>query len=486
MELIKSGGAVPRECGSFSFRTPVSGHIPMPNGADAGRLLARTGEVEVDRLVSESGSVTAEGRVVIRPICAAGDGLYAFESSAPFRQTIPCALATADGAAHGSARLTSLELSPRGAGFELSAQVDAEGFAEAGSPVETAVAVGGAPDTEFLRRELTLYEEKPAGSAAFRLRDELRADGVERVHAWDAVATVETVTERDGEAEVECSLDVSVLYTDEDGAPVQVKHRLPFTETLRLDCAGELRAEVSAQLARVTPYTGDIPMIAIEADVRLSVFASSSRTQLFTLDAFSPATPFAAVTEETPLRLRLKPLSGRATLSERLAPPDGLPAVDRPLYARSTPIVTECAAENGRITVTGLLDTAVLYYSADRTLCGFNGEAPFSEAFDCPANVNGALARVTALADKPRLGGGAVEVEYSLTFELEAYEALSLPLLVSLAEGEPAASPHGLVGYFAAEGETAFSIAKRFSVPVAALNAERDTFARGDKLIFFA
>lgn len=407
----------------------------------------------------ETTSVSGETSFTLLYQSSDGQGLHAYRTSLPFRQSLPLAspspfcLTTLPAA---SCRLSAARRVSFKAVFGL--------YAEAAAPVSLPL-----PEKEegvlFDCREVTAREQTGALSKRFSISEEVPVEGAAAavLDAWGDALLRETVG-AGGRSVVKGELCLSLLVADSEGAfqrrevslPVSQILDLPFGDDTQLDARltlGDLRAEVSE-----SDPGGS--RIALEADLTIDAVSTRPVRLSVVRDAFSPDYPVELERKKVSLCTSSRRLSGAAELHV----PNGEPPAGVPVGAFAQ--VQSCSAvcaEDGKTSLEGQLLVSRLLREEDGRLFTQEEERPFSFAVDAPA-ASGGEARAVVAASSWQEDGLRLTLHYDLglwtTQETELVAAASC----DRAHPRPNGVRAPLTVYFAEPGEPVWEVAKRYGV----------------------
>ena len=462
----------------------VEGDIPVPQGRSVREVLSCTGSVTLSDTMAREGAVAVEGTVSVDVICTDGS-VFAFSSKASFRHTIPAEAVREGMKAQVQPSLQALELINENGRLQLCAVADMAVLVTAPVGIKVLSAITGVEDAEQDAREITLSCPTDEQAGSLRLREELEAPFASSVLYSEVCAALREVIPTSDGITLEGTLYISALVESRTGVLSQLCRAIPFSETV--DGSGQ------------PPMWGDITVGAwdvraseefgmVIADVRLNyrIYGRTCARATAAVDIFSPTLPFECT------HSHLKPCSfigcadHRHALTENVMIPEGLPDAQRVVYTAVRPLITSSAIENDRLIAEGLLAVRILYTGESGSIFTFSEDIPFSVETDAPGATD-ALISVKASA---YASGGGRSVELSCTVLLSArlYAAEDIVTVSGIEECPPKETPHGLMAYFPAPGDTLYSVAKQFNTSRANLrhrNSDLPEILTGKERIVF-
>lgn len=463
-----------RMAGCTSAQAVVEGDIPIPSGRSAQAILLSMGEVTVTGSEVRDGLVVMEGRVRVQLVCSDAQGQYGFSSGAAFRHTITAQEARSNMGARVFASLQSLEVRLSGPdnGISLTAVVDISLRLTDASGVKALSGIFGAPDLELLKRPLSCvsasYEEH-----AVHTRDEADAGEIVEVLCCDAQAGL---NDRAGYG----TLYVSALVRDASGSLRGESYEFTFEHDLQ----DAVSVRVDSIYARC--MSEDFKTLVFEAQLTVTAVCASMLEHSVPTAAYSPCLPFEPVTERVCFLSYAGRLEECCTITESVALAPGLPAIHHAAYASCRAGVTSSGVSGGKLYIEGLLFTNMIYHTDTGAYFSTVEDVPFSLALPAP-EADTADLDVRCIACVKGSTADRIRVEYTLFVCAELWSMPACSVVTGIEASEPAPVPHGIIVYFALEGETLFEVGKRFRMPTARIreaNPEAgDTLASGERLM---
>lgn len=493
MEILYNEAALNRIAGSAAAQAMVESDIPLPDAhRDVARVLDADGSVNVDNVEVLEGRFMLEGSLTVKLICMAPDGTaFAFESTTTFKNT-----AAVEGAQPGMSyycRPDLLELScePLDGRIRLTAAVEFICRALDAGPVRTLSGVRGASDIQMLTREADTALQEAAGEAVLRMREEIAASGVSDVIAQNANAVVKDVTEQGNSAAVEGTLTFNALCRNSEGQLTQMVQHMPFGELVDIDRRpnGPLSAKAKIEQLSLRPLGDEFGILAVEAQIRITVNGISNRSGMLPVDAYSPTKPFMCDMEDISLFKAQQPVHKRFVVRESASVPAGSPDIYRIVFAKGRPVVTGSEMNGRQMKVEGMLFATVIYLNADNGLESFNEDIPFMLDMDVPENTTDADVDVRCTSVSGSGAGRTVELSIVLEAEADPYEIDEVSVVAGAQEGADQPPLRGIIVYFAGAGETLFDVAKRFRTTRESLKEANgdlpEVLEEGQKMLLF-
>ncbi len=450
---------------------PIEGDIPLPTGRSCTSLLGAQGDI--GRCTTECGqTIRILGDIRVELLCEEGEETFSFLARSPFSHTHE---ASADEVRCACA-LCELAVSLLDGSIHFTAVVQLD---LALLSTRTLRTLDASPGMECLCRELSLSRRSVAARDTVDIREEIAAQGVAAVRAAFGAALLQDVSVSANVATASGTLYLCLVSANDAGELCQSMQQAPFS--VQLDCplpASEGQCELCA--LNVHAVGEGFGILAVEAQLSITLFASHAQSCVLPLDAYAPGMPF--VCAQTPLCAvsDASMFHLRHSLSETLRIPESMPEAARVVCAFAQPTVTEAA----NACLTGILDVRVVYESASNTRYMFTEELPFS--LNLPTDAQIVLSRVTAL---PVCSGAGrtLQIAFTLCVQLCALRTVECSVVTGVEECAPKPSFSGVMVCFAGEGETLYDVAKRYDTTRAAIRAITptlpDTLTEGQRVV---
>ncbi|MDD4074689.1 MAG: hypothetical protein PHC80_01215 [Eubacteriales bacterium] len=473
MDLRWKDEMVQTLAGREQLSVPIEGDIPLPAGRSCTALLGAQGDI--GRCTVECGdSIRILGDVRVELLCEEGEESFSFLARSPFSHTLE---QKADEARVACA-LGELALSLQDGSIHFTAVVQLDLALLSTRALRTLDASEG---VECRRQELRLSRRSVAARDTVDIREEIAAQGIDAVRACFGAALLQDVSVVSGVATVSGTLYLCMLSANDAGALCQSMQQAPFS--VQMDCpqaATEGQCELCA--LHVHAVGEGFGILAVEAQLALTLYAEHAQTFSLPLDAYAPGMPFKAVRTSLCAVRDASVLYLRHSLSETLGIPESMPEAARVLCAFAQATVTE-APENGAPLI-GILDVRVVYESASGTRFVFTEALPFE--IPVPTDAGTVLSRVTAL---PVCGGAGrtLQIAFTLCAQLCTIHTEEAEVVTGVEECAPKPAFSGLMVCFAGEGESLYDIAKRYDTTRTAIRSIApelpETLSEGQRVV---
>lgn len=364
---------------------------------------------------------------------------------------------------------------------ELRAQVTAL------SPASVIASVGGEDGLQTAYTDLKSVKLAAESSEAALIRETVTLpaglDARTALMDWVAVEIDGTTPDLGGVRVKGRALVETLVSSGVEGRPaVLVRYPIALDQLVELPdwLTGDVFAEADVRSVRseVMPSEGEEAdgRLACEVELRVRVLANATdaaraltdiyATRGDAVEAQMQALDLCADVDRTKVADSVR---GTVLIGENA------PAVGTVIAARVHPAIGEWRAENGRSTIEGVLEAAVLYVPAGSDLpASAEAELPFSLAVPTALDDNSIIdIRVTA-AEAHALMSDRLEMKVQLNATCETRRRERVEVVETVEVGEPIRQRPGIVICWPEDGDDAWCIGKRYGVPAAAVgDAER-------------
>lgn len=489
MEIIYKETAAERLVTKADLAARISGELPSPDGRTVSRVLSAMPKIQLGAVRTGNGEVSFEGRINVSVNAVdTSDELFSYSSGASFKQTVECPEADATMRSEIESSIRNITLSPAQSGANMDADVDFDIRVISSVPVKACSGAKDIDDIEIKTCPVSAFFKRPLGNETLRLREEITVDEPVRVISSESLVTIKDLTGDGNGTVVSGSITVSAVVADISGRVMQIVKQIPFRERLSISFD---RDNVFCSSTNNTVYLrslgDDFPMIAVEAQIGLDLYAIEESRSELPLDLFSPTAGIKAINERVTL-YNDRGCSGiQTTIKETLSMPETVSSVKEVLFASALPVITEVYPERGSTVVNGVLATTVAFINEYGMKDSFRIDTDFSAEVPSPISAELPLIGAECIASAVMIDERNVQVQYSLSVKEEMITQEEFTIVTSLEECEACEQESCIMILFASEGDDVFDIAKRYSVPcenIRKLNPEiSEPFRDGDKLL---
>ena len=307
----------------------------------------------------------------------------------------------------------------------------------------------------------------------------------------------------DNKAIVKGEMKICTLYCgDDDECSIQcMEHVLPFTEIpeaegLSEGMSGELDFCVKNLFHEIRQDSdGDNRILGIEATLGATVKASETIEFDAIEDAYGLEGEVNLTRRQHNIEQLIDCVFAQCALKEPVSVPDYLPEPHRICDCTAVPDIESISIEDGSVTVRGFVNTSILYLSSesDTPIAGFCHTTPFSHTFEIPEirknSVCDAKSDIEHLSCTMK-GARDIELRIIVSVGLKAVSPGECELVdeIELSDS-PIAKLPSMIVYFVREGDTLWSIAKRYrTTPDAIISfngPEKDLLKAGNRIYIF-
>lgn len=308
----------------------------------------------------------------------------------------------------------------------------------------------------------------------------------------------------DNKAVVKGETKICALYCgDNDSAPVQfMEHTLPFSEILEIEglCEGML-GEIDFCIKDIYyeirhDNDGDKRILGVE----ITLCALVKAVEIIEFDALEDAYGLkrSLAIEKTSYNLEqlIDNCFTQSAQKEFVSVPDYMPDIYQVFDCSATPNIENITIENGSVTVSGFINTCVLYLAHDSNMpvACISHTSSFSHTFEVHGIEKNSVC--DAKSDIEHLsysinGDRSLELRIIVSISLKAVNPASTELICEINWSEDSAEerlPSAIV-YFVQKGDTLWDIAKRYKTTPEAIIAdngpEKNLLSPGNRIYIF-
>jgi len=307
---------------------------------------------------------------------------------------------------------------------------------------------------------------------------------IEEILRSDAVLLGKSVRIVDDKILIKGDLNITTLYIAQDqaGSLQFVENTIPFSKTIDADFAGLalsednhlLEADVmlkSFDIAVSEDSDGENRCLDVEALITADILCYENKTIALLDDAFALKSNLKIKREKCGIFQHMGEVQNQFVLKEILRKPDFLPEIGEIICVTCKPGVTGWNVEDGRITVEGFVTNSILYLSnnPDNPVTCFSSDIPFKHVFE-RRDLDESI-KINIKTDVEHLNFSIIsteEVETRIVINATAslVKINEIPIIASIEEEaldiETLRKRPGLVLYFVREGDSLWSIAKKY------------------------
>lgn len=344
-------------------------------------------------------------------------------------------------------------------------------------------------ENEFIVREVL---DVPAGKAS--ISEVLHVDATVARHESKAAGN---------KVLVKGDVAITTMYLAEDESIHSMEHLLPFSEIISAihEITDSSDVIPSFHVQDITWHAqanadGELRLFSMDVTLRASLTAEQLTTIEALGDIYSTRkeleTHFASVNVTN--QIERTPAS--VTIADLVRPEENAPEISQIHNVQARPHVTDARIEGSKIVIEGHVALGALYFatSSENPLGTLQKELPFAHTIETtshalPENAHcDVRPKITHVSHSVNMSG---ELDFRAVVNLDAQvlEQREYKYLADVKEKEPdereaTQKPYCLRVYFVKQGDTAWSIAKRYRVPVEDLIERNGSeFTVGQRLI---
>lgn len=331
------------------------------------------------------------------------------------------------------------------------------------------------------KREIPLLQLVTSKTDTYRIKEEITIPGTKEAAAeilWCDVTAGKTDTRiGDGELIVDGELSVFCFYESPDGQPDWIEARVPYEG--RISCMGaesHMYHFTKTQLCDITPDVrpdddGEMRCVGIEATLKAEIAVYEEETVSFLEDLYSLQgnckTQMRTVCYEEPVMQN----HSKCRVSQQLTLPEIQDDILQICHCSGNVQVERMLMTGEGILVEGVLYISFLYVKANDTMPFdvWQGMVPFFHmiaANDTDKSVCYDISTALEQLSISLLGGDGVEVKAVLAFHGLLRKELTTETIdfLEIEEEQPdeLKKQPGIVGYVVKEGDSLWSLAKRW------------------------
>lgn len=270
-----------------------------------------------------------------------------------------------------------------------------------------------------------------------------------------------------------------------------VKYRLPVDKYLEMPEWLMENLSVEGRILRSSSEVeqaenGEDSALMMEAEVEICVLAEAKDRVLAVTDAYACGAQSAEISRaETDLCLTREKIRFEEPFRASVILPGDSGAVGAVCAVKARPSIADVETDGGRSTVSGVVSAQVIYVSqSDDRLMAVRSELPFSVNLSASVDNPSGL-RVRAVnAEGNALMSDRVEIKCLLEFTSESAERRRVSTVSAIAPGEENKKKHGMFIVWPDNRDDAWSIAKRYGVPLEKVkNASGDGVSAGKPMV---
>jgi hypothetical protein len=344
-------------------------------------------------------------------------------------------------------------------------------------------------ESEFMVREAL---EVPAGKAS--INEVLRVD-VSVVRHESKAAGNKVLVKGD--------VIFSTMYLADDETVHSMEHQLPFSEIVSAIHEIADNAEVlpdfhvlNVAWVPQADADGEMRLFGVDVSLRASVTAEQTVALEALDDVYSTRTELEAELSSVSVMSQIERASGAVTIADIVRIDEGSPEIGQLYNVTARPQVAHARIEGSKIVIEGHIALNALYFSntADKPVGTLNKELKFMHTFETTSRLLHENMVCDVRSDMTHISyslnmAGEIDLRAVVSLEAQVLEQKEYKYVTDIKEIETdnetmSYKPYCLRIYFVKKGDTAWSIAKRYRIPVEDLiERNGEEFTVGQRLI---
>ena len=213
---------------------------------------------------------------------------------------------------------------------------------------------------------------------------------------------------------------------------------------------------------------GESPQLNCEAEVRVRVLANATDAPVALRDIYATQGSALEVKRQAVSVCR-EVLRARSTEPVRGAVPAGDGAeVGEVLAVRANPVIADRRAEGGKGRVEGVLELNALCLASEGSRpMSVQAEMPFAIGVTVPLDEAASVQVQVLSVEAAALMGGRLDVKAQIFVSCESRVRETVDIVSEVEEGAPIVRQPGIVIVWPAEGDTAWTLGRRYAIPAA-------------------
>lgn len=502
------------EVGQESTQLLLEGDVVVPDSKpDVEQILYTAGAVRWDNPTASEGKVRLKGNLDTKILYRTKKSSWpvaVMESSLPIEETIYMDGVTSSSRIHLESVLEHLEsewINDRKVGLRAVAAVEVT----AEERKETDVMEGSEDDGIVWQKVEIVLEKRSDGTEKedrFTVEDTLVLPQM-KPNVGEILMSEGTISDlevRPGENKITVrgNLKTEILYQpeEENSMPESVTFRLPFHGVTEMDgVTGQSQVETDASLDSLTveaemDETGALRNIHIKGQVGLDFTVHDEETRVVVEDGYDPKRE--SENEKTTLTYYRTPsvCTGEEVHRGTLTLPQDVPAVLQVQAFFAEAVLQEARAEEGKIILEGRIKYFLLYLCENdaEPIASYTSEFPFTQVLLCREAKEGDRAHAHLITEDAQIQmmsdrEGEMSVTVGAQAAISRMEETEVLSNMTLGE-ESIRMPAAAVIYVVKEGDSLWSIGKKFGLPLETILEYNDIqtpdmIYPGEKILLF-
>ena len=485
--LNRQAMEVERQAAQARVQLPVRAEaLASGAGRESVEILMEDAAAAVEQVEVRADRVVVTGSVQCQGIYAQGQegSVRALTAQAPFEQIFDMEGVRPKMTARARATVEHVEAAYEVGHMVFSVTLGVQVSVSSLSTVEPVTSIDGEPVQQRTEQLTSLKLNAEAGAmCSLKGSVSLPAELDARVPLmyW-ARPVVQRLTRDLGGVRVsgETAVEALVLSGVKNRPVILIRYRLPFEQLVELPdwLQGEYRAEGETRSLRLTVEAGEgqDSALAIECGVQLSLRVLGKDQAEVLADAYQTGENDLELTGETvEVCVQETAVEAEVTCKNTRTLDEGAAPAGTVLATHVLPVIGDWQAQGDKTRVEGVLESTVVYLAAPGgEMASARGEIPFEIELPGALDENAWVEVTSSDAEASTLMSDRLEVRCRLTARGEGRVSREVTLITDVRQVEAAASRRGVALCYPQEGDSLWSLAKRYRVPTEALQPLSD------------
>ncbi len=307
----------------------------------------------------------------------------------------------------------------------------------------------------------------------------------------------------DNKIDIRGELEVFLIYRAEEQMPIQYLNLdIPFSG--EVECVGSMEgmtADIGVNLGEtqlnVEPdEDGEERVLNLEANLELAIRIYQEEELDLLGDMFSTSACIQVETEQFDYESLLTRNNAKTRIVERIKRKENQAGILQVCYVEGTVKVDDIRTTEEGVVVDGAVEVRLLYIAEDdtRPMNSMTGYLPFTYLVEAKNLSPDTIFHITPTLEQISsimLGSDEVEIKAVMNLSIIAFVRKQCPVIVDMSvaeiDYEKMNQLAGIIGYMVQEGDTLWTIAKRYFTSIDSIRKvnqlERDELSPGQKLV---
>lgn len=478
---------------------------------DIDKIIASNGHILMEGVSAEDGKVKVTGVVCFKTVyktVGEAAGIEVYEGEIPFEDYV-----NVDGVGRGNHAESKCKLEDLTVSMINSRKLEVRGLIGNAVSVyedkdaECASDLIGGQGIECLYKDITFTDLVISKNDMFKIREELEIQdnkpNIKEIVWYSVELRNPFVKTLDNKLSVRGELEIFVIYRG-----VEEHSSLQYMFSVRsvykeLDCQGakegmimETECELSkGEVSCKQDKDGEDRIIAVDYSVNMNIKMYEDKSYHLLKDIYSPTANIKAITEEISYENLIMRNSAKAKLSHRHKIGSDKEKLMSICHVFGSVDVDDIDIREDNVQINGVVKVTVLYVtSGEDPLSAKQIDVPYEYVVDTVTLPKNASVRVCPNIDMLSanlLNSEEIEIKAQLNLGISIFVSESTDVIVDMEvsdiDYEKKAAMPGIVGYIVKDGDTIWSIARKYYATTESIrnvnNLEDDNIKAGDRLI---